>query len=427
MPFRTRRNLRFGPYQSQPTVVIGGTSYNLSASNYAGCEEFQETTDNYTLWPGYQKLKRRPHTEGAAKALDVLSRLDLGGQFSTRRRRVVGQPHVADRNYTYGVGKYSYPSWPQSPDIWPTSSTHPKWPPYPATSASYLLAKGATAISKTIPGSPSHDLLTQLAELRRDGLPDAPGAGLKSGFNPRNLAGEFLNWEFGIKPTVRDIQSLLKTVNDHQSIVDRYFDNAGKQIRRRYSFPDDIDVTSSTSASGRYPFPALPTQAYTSSGVLSTVRHYRRRMWFSACYIYYAPSDRDLLGRLNRSRQAAYLLGGIGLNPEAAWNATSYSWLVDWVSNVGDVLHNISVLTNLDVVIRYAYLMCHEAIEDTYTLTGVSGPNVPSALSLGLVSESKSRIHASPYGFGLTWEGFSPKQLAILAALGITRIPERSG
>jgi len=37
------------------------------------------------------------------------------------------------------------------------------------------------------------------------------------------------------------------------------------------------------------------------------------------------------------------------------------------------------------------------------------------------LKETKERVTASPFGFGLTWDGFTPYQMAILAALGVTR------
>jgi len=40
---------------------------------------------------------------------------------------------------------------------------------------------------------------------------------------------------------------------------------------------------------------------------------------------------------------------------------------------------------------------------------------------IGQKTVHKSRFPANPFGFGVGWEGLSPTQLAITAALGITR------
>jgi hypothetical protein len=66
--------------------------------------------------------------------------------------------------------------------------------------------------------------------------------------------------------------------------------------------------------------------------------------------------------------------------------------------------------------------MYKETVEDTYTHSGVNlktGPTGPVSQVFRTVY--KRRVKAHPYGFGLTDGDLSPRQLAILAALGISR------
>jgi hypothetical protein len=42
--------------------------------------------------------------------------------------------------------------------------------------------------------------------------------------------------------------------------------------------------------------------------------------------------------------------------------------------------------------------------------------------AIGYESVEKSRSPANPFGFGIGWEDLSPTQLAITAAIGITRL-----
>jgi hypothetical protein len=71
----------------------------------------------------------------------------------------------------------------------------------------------------------------------------------------------------------------------------------------------------------------------------------------------------------------------------------------------------------------YGYLMEHSIVRDTYFWDGPTTLKadriVPSPITL--VSETKLRRKANPYGFGLTWDELSSRQQSILAALGITR------
>jgi hypothetical protein len=113
---------------------------------------------------------------------------------------------------------------------------------------------------------------------------------------------------------------------------------------------------------------------------------------------------------------------GLQLTPETIWNLAPWSWAVDWFTNVGDVIANLSDWINDGLVMQYGYMMEYKYSKITYTPVGPSmfrSGNRPTQVSL--VSETKTRRRASPFGFGLTWNGLSPKQLAIAASLGITK------
>jgi hypothetical protein len=115
---------------------------------------------------------------------------------------------------------------------------------------------------------------------------------------------------------------------------------------------------------------------------------------------------------------------GLSLTPDTVWNLTPWSWMVDWVSNAGDVVSNISDALFDGLVLRYGYMMEHTLTSDEYFFVGPTGfqpTNGPRPSSITLHHEVKKRVKATPYGFGLTWTSFTTRQLAILAALGITR------
>jgi len=112
---------------------------------------------------------------------------------------------------------------------------------------------------------------------------------------------------------------------------------------------------------------------------------------------------------------------GISLTPETLWNLAPWSWTVDWFSNAGDVISNVSDWATDGLVMRYGYLMEHSIVKDTYLMNGTGSKSVPSCPPLQLVTETKLRKRANPFGFGLTWNGLSAVQLAILGALGISR------
>lgn len=108
------------------------------------------------------------------------------------------------------------------------------------------------------------------------------------------------------------------------------------------------------------------------------------------------------------------------MTPEVLWELAPWSWAVDWFSNTGDVIHNISTLGYDGLVMEYGYMMTHtqydRRVEATALVNGVS-------VSARTVSrrETKRRTVATPYGFGIDDTTLSPRQLAILAALGLSR------
>jgi hypothetical protein len=102
--------------------------------------------------------------------------------------------------------------------------------------------------------------------------------------------------------------------------------------------------------------------------------------------------------------------------------------LADWFGNIGDVLANISSISEDNLAMRYGYLMQEAKQVFTtrhYGLTTWYG-SLPSVIEGKRVITHQTRIGASPYGFGTTWDGFTPRQVAILVAIGINQGRGRS-
>jgi hypothetical protein len=114
---------------------------------------------------------------------------------------------------------------------------------------------------------------------------------------------------------------------------------------------------------------------------------------------------------------------GIRITPEVLWNLAPWSWAIDWFSNLGDVVSNLSDWATDGLALRYGYIMEHKSIYVTYSLVGKPRflPEGTFASDVIAYRETKRREKATPFGFGLDWNTFSPRQLAIAAALGITR------
>jgi hypothetical protein len=150
-----------------------------------------------------------------------------------------------------------------------------------------------------------------------------------------------------------------------------------------------------------------------------------RRVWFDGAFTYYLPKAEGdgPLGKWFNSLQKWKAVYGLTLDPEVVWNLAPWSWAADWFANTGDVISNVTDLMTDGLVMHYGYVMEHVVESDEIVLSGWTPQkgSFPSDLKIVVVRETKTRLRASPYGFGLTFEDFSPRQLAILAALGISR------
>jgi len=158
-------------------------------------------------------------------------------------------------------------------------------------------------------------------------------------------------------------------------------------------------------------------------GKVYRVRKTTQRRWFSGAFTYHLGMDPYSLNRMEGMQQDANHLLGLDITPETLYNLAPWSWAVDWVSSLGDVVSNLTDHIQYGLVMPYGYLMEHTIVSDTYYWSGPTNLKVSTIVPspITLVTETKLRRKANPYGFGLTWNSLSTKQQAILAALGITK------
>lgn len=295
---------------------------------------------------------------------------------------------------------------------------------------------GTTAISRVAPTNPNAELGQALGEIVKDQrLPSIPGvSSWKNRVNAlRSLGSEFLNVEFGWLPLVSDIKNTGNSVRFSRDILDQYERDSGKSVRRQFSFP--IDESESSRDLGEYqpaaqPFGAdgwpskyrNPENGYGPMQLTQTIK-VSSRMWFSGCFTYALPNQSDSWSGVRRNAAEADKLFGITLTPDIVWELTPWSWAIDWFSNTGDVVNNVTNFALQGLVMRYGYMMHENVIEITNQFKPNSkywgGTFFPPSKK---IISSKRRQEANPFGFGIGWEGLSPTQLAIAAAVGITHV-----
>lgn len=288
---------------------------------------------------------------------------------------------------------------------------------------------GTTGISRTIPTKPEMSLSTSIGELK-DGLPNLIGRQLKRDPSLHSLGGEYLNYQFGIAPMINDVQDVIKLTKQYENIVKQFRRDQGRFVRRRITLVDEEESSSehltrqtlAYAGGGDYPLVSVLAQP---DGVRVRKTH-KTKIWFSGAYTIAYPKDADGLLQEISEFNRVY---GVLPNAELAWNLLPWSWLVDWFSNLGDIITNVSYLTSPSTRLAYGYVMGEYSY--SYTAESKAGPTyaytrgyygTPWGLESTLEYKRKRRLKASPFGFGVDLGGLTGSQAAILSALGLSRL-----
>lgn len=351
------------------------------------------------------------------------SDLDIGGSFLSFDNRYIGEDQQVD---------IDHPTYQYKGSVWASKAgfTTFDFPTVVKPTDLFLWTQGATAVARTIPTSPLSSSSNFLGELKRDGLPQIVGLhhfedrARSYRDLSRHYGNEYLNIEFAWRPFISDILKFARAVKTSNEVIRQLHANSGKNIRRRYTFPSADGPPTVTVQTGKFPAGSGPGPAgayYRTSGKLTITTSYVRKTWFSGRYTYHLSLGNSTWDRMRLAEQHANRLLGTRLTPEVLWNLAPWSWAVDWIGNLGDVAKNISYLGQDGLVMRHGYIMDSQETTQRHDLQGaVTYNGVPVDLSQTFTSSVKARKFASPYGFGLAFSSFSSRQLAIIAALGMS-------
>jgi len=342
--------------------------------------------------------------------------------------------------------------------VYSIPNTNPLWAPYSKVAFANAIPKpdlvslGPKAIHGAAPARSHASLAVALMELR-DGLPKIPGMALKNTKKVRNTHGslgdEYLNLVFGWSPAIGDIKSILTAMVNAGKILNQYSRDSDHFVRRHLFFPEEKSTTLYQGTGiqlGATPsFPDANSNVspgvvnvsgsngikYTDGkGGISLVYTETTKTWFSGAYRYHLDNGPDLFSRITRTAQQAGQLLGARLDPASLWQAMPWSWLIDWFTDIGDIIANGTNSTFDGQVLQYGYLMRTTTRTATISTDAPVAARQPSGdfqnvgiLTTTFVSQRKDRIRATPFGFGLNPNSFSAQQWAVLGALGMTRTP----
>jgi len=249
---------------------------------------------------------------------------------------------------------------------------------------------------------------------------------------PKRAADHFINHNFGWVPFVQDVANFLSNLRDFREKIERLSRENGQWIRRRSVIRDVFidEVIPGWSGTGIHNVWPLNTSPTNDTWVGTPTWEYRHKFEWHVDAIgkfrYYIPefdvNSPEWGGLGSVRRQLA--IHGARVNPYHIYQAVPWSWLVDWLTPVG---HDLKVLQDSysdNLVAEYLFLTSHlvETVIFKQFVPFNAASGGPKTLVWTRKRVVKQREKAdSPFGFGLTWDQLSPKQLAILAALGILR------
>jgi len=242
------------------------------------------------------------------------------------------------------------------------------------------------------------------------------------------LGGEYLNIVFGWKPFVRDLMQMYQLWSKIDKELAKLRKENGQGINRRATVEhSDSEDTYAEIHPQAYinVMGAPPDFGFNGTTFETGKTETKTRTWFAGRFQYYIP-DLSTSQWDTRARQA--LFGG-NLSPELAWEVLPWSWLIDWFSNVGDVISNASNNAVDTLICQHSYMMRHVTLRTSRSCY-VAHPPSPAGWWPAMANEFRHEYKletkfrnggGNPYGFAVKLDSLSAGQLAILAALGISR------
>lgn len=247
---------------------------------------------------------------------------------------------------------------------------------------------------------------------------------------PKWAADQFINHQFGWKPFLKDLNDLCNLVTDFQNHVARAKASNDKWFRKRFA-EDVIESSTRIMQEEKNKFnPSFKSYFAPSflgsleSNSISVHRQKMTRVWYEGCFRQYYPEfdDEKFMDPVLRPIRQALTLSGLNVSPSLVWKITPWTWLSDWFTNVGSDILRVQDMAGDTVVAKYMYLMRETYDRYEYQISQRWPSATISGTTYSEVRVKRRATAASPFSYVLAPGGLSGTQLAILGALGITRV-----
>lgn len=249
--------------------------------------------------------------------------------------------------------------------------------------------------------------------------------------SPKEASDHFLNHQFGWVPFVNDLIKFYAVWQKYDEILKRKAAENGIWIKvNRTVSKEETFTTTHTGDSIGIPWrPEFNSMCNAFPGTsafyrLTQTESNSTRIWAAGEFTYYRPEfDINRTDYESNWQEANRLLTlyGVRINPSVLWKVTPWTWLFDWFSGFGAWLDRLQSFGLDGVASKYMYIMKRSLIE-TQHIVDVNWKDNPSTFVWTHFIDSKQREEAdNPFSYTLPVGGLSPKQFAIMAALGLGR------
>ncbi len=244
----------------------------------------------------------------------------------------------------------------------------------------------------------------------------------KNGLN--NIGNWYLAVKFGWEPLLRDIIDFVTKQRKAQIRLAQLIRDEGKPVRRRITLRDEVNLNVVETWQNNAGLDPSFVDYFYGGGHYTTVTSNYDRVWASAQFRTWLPGGpRDI----NWTRRMLAAIYGARPTPKVIWNAIPWSWLADWFGNLGSMIANLESDVADRQAADYAYVMRWSGTQVRRTHACVMNDallNTWFPVEVNGFSDSftKMRTRASPFHPALKEIDLSGTQLAILGALGLSRL-----
>jgi hypothetical protein len=200
---------------------------------------------------------------------------------------------------------------------------------------------------------------------------------------------------------------------------------AGPDGKPRITYDPERSDTKISGGNGIMTTPSLSGNYFSGTPTWEVREIVVNKVTASGKFTFYRPEFDTGLSEYNSqwfAIQRQLTMYGLRINPSNIYRATPWTWLIDWFVNVGDHFDLLTDMLVDSIVANYLYLVQRKTVTRKFIQYLPFTQTGDLSLEWNFNINTLERVGAnSPYGFSLTWDTLTPRQLAIIGALGITR------